>query len=90
MNAATLTELGRVLGCTEERRPAKVAGLPEHLYYAGTLAELGPAPPRRPRLSLAAPLTRMDREAREIAQRGEEQLLRFFQKLAMRKRRRSA
>ena len=90
MNAASLTDLGRALGCTEERRPAKAAGLPEHLYYAGPLSELGPAPARPPRIALAAPQTMMDREAREIAQRGEERLMRFFQTLAMRKRRRAA
>jgi hypothetical protein len=51
--------------------------LPESCYYAGPLAELGPAPPRHIQDGLDGGW--MAREARELAERGRADLIRFFQ-----------
>lgn len=79
-----LTELGRALGCDATPRER---GLPESCYYAGAIADLGPAPAPRLRLAIEAPLTALDREAVELRRRGDDGLLRFFRQLAMRRRR---
>lgn len=92
-NLQLLTELGRVLGCTpvasqKASLPESArGGLPQECYYSGAIADLGPAPLPSVRLSLAAPVTAMDREAAELRRRGDEGLLRFFQQIAMRRRR---
>lgn len=72
---ALLTELGRALGAattSETATPTKRA-LPAHLYYDGPLEPRI----RRPAVSLAPP-TRLDREAWELAKRGDEDRLRFI------------
>lgn len=102
MKAALLTELGRALGCPAENtgieavvkdslptdtrgaRRVKDEGLPERCYYSGPMSELGPAPKRIPLLCGNSP---MDREARDLARRGDEDLVRFFQMIAIARRR---
>src|SRR4051812_14871935 len=79
MNAQLITELGRILGATDTN-PATdkpQPGLPERCYFQGPLSDLGPAP--RPAARPSLEMTHLDREAREIAQRGREDLIRFFQ-----------
>ena len=73
---ALLTALGRALGAAasaSESGTATKRALPASLYYDG------PFEPRRPRpvVSLAPP-TRLDREAWELARRGDEDRLRFI------------
>lgn len=72
---ALLTALGRALGATTASDTATTPkrALPAHLYYDG------PFEPRRARpvVSLAPP-TRLDREAWELAKRGDEDRLRFI------------
>ena len=72
---ALLTELGRALGATatSETGRATKRALPAHLYYD---APLEPRQ-RRPSVSLDAP-TRLDREAWELARRGDEDRLFFI------------
>lgn len=81
--AELLTELGQALGCLKQvelsrPRDNSTDSHPAACYYSGPLSELGPAEPRPPIVSLA-PLTRMDLEAREIAEQGRADLIRFFQ-----------
>jgi hypothetical protein len=72
---ALLTALGRALGAATASDTATTAkrALPASLYYDG------PFEPRRPRpvVSLTPP-TRLDREAWELAKRGDEDRLRFI------------
>jgi hypothetical protein len=88
-----LTELGRALGCVstlpaavESARPRANSGFPDRCYYAGPFDA---APRRRPQISLAPPATFMEREASELRRRADEDLMRFFQKMALRKKRRT-
>lgn len=87
-----LTELGLALGCdfkatTAPVSPKRDGTLPERCYYAGPLSDLGPPPaPRRPRIELVAPVTHMDREAAELRQRADADLMRFFQQMARRRK----
>lgn len=77
MNAAALTKLGAALGCdlkvtdSEER----IDGLPARCYFTGPFLA---AAPRAPKLQLEA-MTYMDREARELAERGRADIIRFCQ-----------
>lgn len=75
---ALLTQLGRALGgeaatSPETDTPTSKRALPAHLYYAGPFE----ARRRRPTVSLDVP-TRLDREAWELARRGDEDRLRFI------------
>jgi hypothetical protein len=75
---AALTELGRALGCSDgtssESAPRAGHALPARLFYTGPFE---PRPPRRPLVSLGTP-THLDREAWELARRGDEDRLRFI------------
>lgn len=94
MSAALLTQLGEVLGCAyhesdpksvENNRPQlfstttdpeqKVDGFPARCWSTGPL---GPAYTPRPRIELEVP-TMMDREARELAARGQADIVRYCQ-----------
>jgi hypothetical protein len=72
---ALLTALGRALGAADraENEPPAKRTLPAHLYYDGPLE----ARRARPKVSLEPP-TRLDREAWELARRGDEDRLRFI------------
>lgn len=74
---AALTELGRALGCSgvtsSESAPRTARALPARLFYTGPFEPVR----RRPKVSLAPP-TRLDREAWELAKRGDEDRLRFI------------
>lgn len=75
-----LTQLGAALGCIEINTPncdAKVDGFPARCWYNGPFE---PAP-RAPKVQLEA-LTHMDREARELAARGQRDIVRFAQMMA--------
>jgi hypothetical protein len=73
---ALLTALGRALGADDSPsvsvRSAKRA-LPAHLYYDGPFEPRKP----RPKVSIDVP-TFLDREAWELARRGDEDRLRFI------------
>lgn len=70
-----LTALGRALGAATSSDSATTTkrALPAHLYYDGPFEPCR----RRPSVSLAPP-TRLDREAWELAKRGDEDRLRFI------------
>jgi hypothetical protein len=73
---ALLTEFGRALGASvtsPETDTLTRRVLPAHLYYDGPFE----ATRRRPNVSLEPP-TRLDREAWELARRGDEDRLRFI------------
>jgi hypothetical protein len=78
---ALLTALGRALGATAASDSATTPqrALPASLYYDGPPFGFKEGEPRRPRpvVSLAPP-TRLDREAWELARRGDEDRLRFI------------
>ena len=81
---ALLTELGRALGATNtapDEAPTRRA-LPAHLYYDGPFEPQR----RRPTVSIDAP-SRLDREAWELARRGDEDRLRFIMARARARRR---
>ena len=92
----SLTALGRALGCGPVNsknigtRSFSTDGLPEACYYSGPLSELGPIQPRPSRTWLERPTTPTERDARELAERGEERLLRFFQMLTVARQRRTS
>lgn len=94
MSEAKLTELGHALGCKDTCTPdqnsacgglhqgeTKVNGFPARCWSTGPLM----AAPRRPRIELAAPATHMEREAAELRRRADDDLVRFFQKIALRR-----
>lgn len=86
MSAALLTQLGKVLGCQERLNhqgfnrssdsspDAKIDGFPARCWYTGPL---GPVAPRAPRDQTGS--THMDREARELARRGQADIIRYCQ-----------
>jgi hypothetical protein len=94
-----LTALGKALGCTETFREsiAKVSRdsrnsrgdiFPALCYYSGPLSDLGPAPARRPLLAIERATTPTERDAIALRQAGEERLLRFYEMLAVARRKR--
>ncbi len=82
-NAALLTQLGQALGCDPSQAISsriaeeRIDGLPARCYYAGPLID--PVPQRRPPKPQLESLTYLDREARELAERGRADIIRFCQ-----------
>lgn len=79
MSAALMTQLGAALGCAAKRGTpdvdpdAKIDGFPARCWYVGPL--ITPSAPR-PKVQLEA-MTMMDLEAREMAERGRLDIIRF-------------
>jgi hypothetical protein len=88
MSPTLLTQLGQALGCSAKAASdaaggeAKVDGFPARCWYSGPLeVVVDQREPRPPKIQIEAP-THMDREARELAQRGQRDIVRFAQMMA--------